>query len=187
MDCHSKTLPLVSILVLTSLLFALNAPANESANETDKQFYKPATGVKVNFNRQNAESSLKDLLDVAIASAKRQIDAYGSFSPFGIVITNKGTYQVIVGNGKDSGKDLTMIKQTYRRKALTRTIVAAAIVYNSSVDMPDKKNIDAIYINADSIYTGPRNGFQAYAKSDDGKYRYEKLIKLDEDKTRIFQ
>jgi hypothetical protein len=155
--------------------------------DTGKGYYRPASGIKVNFTRQSAKESMNDLLQVVIQNAKRQIEANGFFSPFGIVITNKGTYQVIVGNGKDTAKDLTMIRNTYRRKARGKSIVAAAIVYNTSVEVPNQtKPLDAIYVNCDNIYTGPRNGYIPYSKSEDGSYQYEKSVKLAEDKTKIF-
>ena len=181
MELHSTFLRYYLFAALTIVLVLPQTTLAE-------KYFKPASGAKVNFTRTNAHDSLKDLLDIAVHNAKKQINAFGSFAPFGIVITRKGQYQVIVGNGKDSQKDLVMIRNTYRRKALSKTIVAAAIVYNSSINVPEQeKPIDAIYINSDSIYTGPKNGYQPYAKTAEGKYRYEKMVKREEDTSRIFQ
>ena len=143
---------------------------------------------KIDFNEENAVGLVEDLRTYALTIAQKYVQRYGGFAPFGVTITLQGEYQVIVGNGKDAKKDLAMLFNAYRKKAQSNEIVAAAVVYDTRMNVPNENRVsDAIYITVDSKLTRSNNGFAFYTKVRPGHYRFDNLRSHSIDQTKIFR
>jgi len=167
-----------------ALIFCLFIYTISAVTFAEEPLYNPN---RINFNQGNARGLVGDLETYALTVAKKYINRHGSFSPFGIALTSQGEFQLIVGNGKNAKKDLSMLLKSYRKLARQNEIVAAAIVYDTKIQVPHlNKPTNAIYITLDSQLTRSRNGFSIYNKVRQGRYRFKNLQSRHRDNTRIF-
>lgn len=142
----------------------------------------------IDFNKNNAPALVQDIRDYAVLVAKTNIRRYGSFNPFGIALSAKGEYQIISGHGKNAQQDLNMLIESYRRLASKKSIVAAAIVYDTELRLTDKSEpINAIYTIIDSKHTASHSGYTLYQQVKPGRYYFKPFANYSLNQTVLFK
>ena len=136
-----------------------------------------------------AHPDLDKLLSTLLPFAKKMLEEYGDFHPFGAQIEADGSVQMV---GADSGEGfpealelIDLLQQSFREAAHTRTIIAAGICMDVRVIVPGRsEKTDAIQVRFEHTMAEAVDIFLPYSKAQNDVIYGEMFTRLTQ--TMIF-